>query len=282
MSKKKDSKAAEAVVPVEQMLPAMANELANYAEHSAADVLDAERVMPVLLLIQHQSKVLIKGHEKFVSGAEAGMILNRATGMLKPSVVFVPCARQHCYVEWVPMAKGGGKVGTYPLEDARVAELRKSQGFGKLTTPDGNEIHETFYVYGYVLDDSAGEPVPEPAVLAVKSSSITPYKQFFNNVRSFLLRDAEGNLVRTPDGKPINPPMFAHKVRISAVPKSKDGNDFHIFKFEPANGTMAESLVAPGMLAFGRTIAEDFAAGRTRVEEEDDAPAAAKEGTSAF
>jgi hypothetical protein len=270
------------LVTVQPQLPATAADLAAYSDFGAAQTLDVERVMPVLQLIQQNSKALIKSHEKFVKGAEAGNIYNRATGMLRTNVVFVPCAREHCYVEWVPIEKGGGKVGTFPIDDKRIAALRQEQGFGKLKTPEGNEILETFYLYGYVLDDQTTDPVPEPAVLAVKSSSITPYKQFFNNVRAFLLRDEKGNLVRNAAGQPINPPLFAHRVRVSALPKSKDGNDFHVFKFEPANGSLKDSMVSGDLLAFGKRIAEDFAAGRTRVEEDDaDAPASS-EGQSAF
>lgn len=286
MSKQKESKQSQPqeVAQVQPQLPATAQDLAGYAEFSAGQVLDAERVMPVLQLIQQNSKALIKSHEKFVKGAEAGMIFNRATGLLRNNVVFVPCARNHVYVEWVPMDKGGGKVAEYPFDDKRVAALRQEQGFGKLVTKEGNEIQETFYVFGYVLDEQSPDPMPEPAVLAVKSSSITPYKQFFNGIRSFLLRDEKGNLLRGADGKPINPALFAHRVRISSVAKSKDGNDFHVLKFEPANGTLKDSLVPAALLPFGKQIAEEFAAGRVRVEEDDsEAPAAGSaEGQSAF
>lgn len=264
------------------MLPAAAD-LAEYSGYSANEVLDAERIMPVLQLVQTNSKALVKSHEKFVPGAQAGMFLNRGTGLLAERVVFVPCEREHCFVEWVPMDKGGGKVGTYPIDDKRCVQLRQEQGFGKLITPEGNEIQETFYVYGYTLREEDGDSaMPEPAVLAIKGSSITPYRQFFNQLRSYLLRDEKGSLVRGPNGGPINPPLFAHRLVLSSQAKSSKGNDFLVFKFASLNGDIRSSMVPPAMLAFGKQIADDFKAGRTRVEEDDADSAPAAEGTSAF
>ena len=266
---------------VKPMLPATAQDFAAYADDAANKVLDVERVMPVLQLLQTNSKALVKNHEKFVQGAAAGQFLNRATGFLADTVVFIPCARQHSYVEWVPIEKGGGKVGEFPIDDARITALRQQQGFGKLLTPEGNEIAETFYVFGYTLRENEKDPVPEPAVLAVKGMSITPYRQFFNGLRSYLLRDEAGNLIRSKDGQPINPPLFAHQLRITSMGKNKAGNDFLVFKFEHLNGTIATSMVPAAMLPFGKKIAEDVTHGRARVEE-DQTDGATPGTTSAF
>lgn len=266
---------------VTPQLPATAADFAAFADYSARDVLDVERVMPVLSQIQTNSKALIPSHEKFVKGAAAGMFLNRSSNTLMQSAVFVPCERKRVYVEWTPLNKGGGKVGEFPIDDPRCTALRQEQGFGKLITPEGTEIHETFYVYGYTLNETDKEPIPEPAVLAVKGMSITPYKQFFNQLRGHFLRDADGNLVRDAQGRPINPPLFAHRIRVSSQPKTKDGNDFLVMKFESVNGTIANSMVPKELMAIGKAIADDVNAGRARVEE-DETDGGAEAPSSAF
>lgn len=263
-------------------LPVTADTFAQYKEFSANKVLDVERVMPVLQLIQQNSKALIKSHEKYLAGAEAGMFVNRASNYMAAQAIFVPCARKHVYVEWIPMNKGGGKVGEFPIDDKRITALRQAQGFGKITTPEGNEILETFYVFGYVLRENDEDPIPEPAVLAVKGTSITPYRQFFNQLRSYLVRDENGQLIRDAKGEAINPPLFAHQLRLSAQPRSKDGNDFMVMKFEHRNGTIENSMIGGAALAFGAAIANDVNQGRAKVEEEQDAGTGAPSETSAF
>lgn len=262
-------KTEQEVVKVDPMLPATAADFAGFEQYSASEVLDVERVMPVLQLLQTNSKALVKSHEKFVKGAAAGMFLNRSTGTLVETAVFVPCARQHVFVEWNDADKGGGRVGTFPIDDKRCVALRQEQGFGKLETPEGTTIAETFYVFGYTLSETEKDPVPEPAVLAIKGMSITPYKQFFAGLKSYLLRDADGNKVRNAAGQPINPPLFTHMLRLSAQPKSKNGDDFLVFKFEHLNGTIDNSMVPKALLAIGKRIADDVNAGTARVEEED-------------
>jgi len=279
MSKKTTTQELEKVQP---QLPATAADFAGFEGYGAGEVLDVERVMPVLAQLQTNSKALVRSHEKFVEGAQAGMFLNRNTGTLAESVVFVPCERKHVYVEWIPFNKGGGKVGEFPIDDPRIVALRQEQGFGKLTTPEGNEIQETFYVYGYTLSETDKDPVPEPAVLAVKGMSITPYRQFFNQLRGHFLRDAEGALVRDANGKPINPPLFAHQLRISSRPGSKDGHDFLVMKFASLNGTIANSMVPKAMLAIGKMIADDVNQGRTKLEEDETETSGAIGPTSAF
>ena len=56
--------------------------------------------------------------ERKIEGAEAGMLMDSVSKKLRSAeegIIFVPCATNHMYVEWVSRDKGGGFVAlTFP------------------------------------------------------------------------------------------------------------------------------------------------------------------------
>lgn len=97
------------------------------------------------------------------AGARPGMIYNTVTGELidgNEGVVF-QCAELHKkYVEWVPRDAGGGLVAIFDPSDPEVSEAinysaSKNLKYGKLETPAGNSLIETYYAYGLIHDGSS-------------------------------------------------------------------------------------------------------------------------------
>lgn len=166
-----------------------------------------------------------------------GMIINTVTGEAfagKDGIGFVPATTQHNYVEFKPRDAGGGFVGAHAVDDPMVlAAIKASAEFGKYTTPDGNELIETFYVYGVaVMDD--GSTID--AVLAFSSSKIKKYKAWMTKAKTIQ--------IPLPDGRRIPAPLFAHRYRLKTVGEKNTKGSFYNWdiSFDGANAVEARLL----------------------------------------
>lgn len=172
--------------------------------------------------------------------AKPGMLFNTVTEELfdgKTGIILVPATTRHVYVEWVPREKGGGFFGVHEVNSDVVKQARaNSKEFNKLTTPSGNQLTETFYLYAVVLDKN-DEPL-NPVTLAFTSTKISVYKRWNTKVNMFT--------IKSPSGAKIRPPLFAHKVRVTAVKEKNNKGEFYNFDLQPANGGVADSLLPPG------------------------------------
>lgn len=148
-----------------------------------------------------------------------GMIFNTVTGegfSGKDGIVFVPAITQHNYIEFKPRDSGGGFVGAHPVDDPMVlAAIKASTEFGKYTSPDGNELIETFSVYGVVVmeDGSTGD-----AVIGFTSSKIKKYKGWMTKAKTIQ--------IPLPDGRRIPAPLFAHRYRLKTVSEKNSKGTF--------------------------------------------------------
>ena len=221
------------------------------------DVGRDEAGIPFLKFLQAQSPEVI-GPSGKIEGARAGLILNTGTQELVEGVTIVPALRQHVYVEWRPKAQGGGLIGLHqpgiPMVEAAIAEnaraieagenSRKKAGkmkFGEFYTPDGNELVETYYVYGVILDNDSPSGV---VVIPFASTAIPVYKkQFISRARYCMVDDGTG--------RKRNPPIYAHRVIITAGQESKDGFTWFnpVITFAVDNNAV-QSLMTPDHAGF--------------------------------
>lgn len=178
----------------------------QYAGQGLGDVSQEDKGLPFYEVLQQMSPEIEQ-----VEGAKAGMIINKSTKEIFDSIRFVPVCRQHVYTEWVPRDSGGGLAATYQITDPIVAEARAAQRVGKYVLQNGNELIETFYLYGLVLDD---DDEPLPAVISFTSTKIAAYKQ--------LTTRSDSLMFRTSDGRKLKYPWFAHVWRLGTEKKHKD------------------------------------------------------------
>jgi hypothetical protein len=202
-------------------------------------------VLPFLSVLQALSPQVQKEvGQGGVEGAKAGMLFNTVTGEIfsaKEGLLFVPAVTQHVFVEWVPRKAGGGFVAMHEPDAEIIVEAKeKSTSYGKYSTqydsagePIGNDLVETFYVYG-VLCIAEGQN--EPVVLPFTSTKIKKYKTWNTKTRLFTVKTAKG---------PKNPPMYANLVRITGVADRNKKGDFFNFNLAPALGTIPASLLDP-------------------------------------
>lgn len=199
--------AGKSVATKEQAAPPA--EYAGYEEYAGQgldDITSEDKGLPFFEILQGQSPELDE-----IDGAKPGMVVNKATKEIFESIRFVAACRDHVYTEWVPREKGGGLVATYQLSDDIVVKARSQQRVGKHELPNGNELIETFYLYGMVLD---ADDNPTPAVISFTSTKIAAYKTLVTRSDTLMFTAASGRKVKFP--------WFAHVWRLGTEKKKKD------------------------------------------------------------
>jgi hypothetical protein len=197
----------------------------------------ADYSIPFIAVLQQMSPQCGDPRDGGTEGAKPGMLFNTVTGEIwdgREGVEFVPGTTEHVFVEWVPREKGGGMVTRHAVDSDVVRNARARGGdFGKLKTSAGNDLIETFYVYGVICAN--GEP-SERVVLAFTSTKIKIYKHWNTKVGFFM--------VPTKNGK-ARPPLFSHLVKITSTKEKNNKGEFYNFTLSPANGDVAKSLLRP-------------------------------------
>jgi len=175
-----------------------------------------------------------------VEGAKPGMLMNSVTQELYKEIEFVPAFSKHVFVEWVPRDQGGGIVESHSIDSDLVRSARAEQKFGAYKTPNGNDLIETFYLFGVVSVDGNAQGM---AVLAFTSTKIKSYKAMMTRLRTFtMLQD---------DGRRVSPPMFAHLLRISTKQQKNTKGTFYVPIVQPAvENDVSKSLIGTDDIRF--------------------------------
>lgn len=194
-----------------------------------------------------------------------GMLHNTVTGISypadikerEPGILFVPCYFIHTFNEWRPRKQGGGFVGVHQPHDAFVQDIiaaakAENKPYGKLSTPDGNDLIDTYSVYGISIDEASFDTVDgknwdtfefEQAVIPHSSTKIGEFKTMLGRKR----------LMRIP-GTSKSFPLYSHIWRIQTKPQSHaEGDSYNInwsFPFGNAKTGAMESAIPTGSLLF--------------------------------
>lgn len=197
-----------------------------------------------------------------------GMILNTVSGDFvegKDGTVFVPVITQHVYVEWKPRAAGGGFVQMREVTDPVVTRAKsESKDYGKYKTPEGNDLIETFYVYG--LDLGAKGDGCAQAVLAFTSTQIKKYKAWMTKARTIQ--------IVLPDGRRIPAPLFAHRYRLTTVAeKNQKGSWFSwAVSFDAADAASARILPSHPLFQSALGLKKSIEEGKAKAAHDTQAP----------
>lgn len=231
------AKTENAVTETKTNLPSVDVDYGDYAGAGFENQDRSDYSIPFLAVLQGLSPEL-----ETLENAKPGHILNKVTQEVasgKEGVAFVPCYTQHVYVEWVPRDAGGGIVGVHELTSPVVAEARANAKVGKFILANGNELIETFYVYGILVGEN-GET--SQAVIAFTSTKIKKYKAWMTKARTIQ--------IRLPDGRRINPPLFAHRYRLKTVKEKNSKGEFYNWDVTFDGATAEECRLAPSSELF--------------------------------
>lgn len=195
----------------------------------------ADLSIPFISILQSNSPQVEEDSDRY----KPGMLVNTVTGDIIDADVakhgagqpFLPVHKETAYVEWVPRDSGGGFVGLHDPNGEVVKKAIAANGgsrIGKLTLDNGNELIETHYIYGLLLDE-AGETTTGFAVVSFTSTKIKPYRDFTTAMYTLKGR----------------PPMFANRAVLKTVKQKNEKGSFFNFKIEPLKGSWSESLINP-------------------------------------
>lgn len=215
--------------------------------------------IPFLQILQGLSPQLIDNDD-----LKQGMIINTVTGEAfagKTGIRFIPATTRHEYIEWKP--ERGGFVGTHEVNSEIVKDCLTNQEFGEYTTPEGNDLIETFQVYGMAID--AEDNVYE-AVISFTSSKIKKYKGWMTKAKTIQ--------IALPDGRRIPAPLFAHRYLLKTVNEKNAKGNFSNWDitFDGKNAT--ECRLAPNDPLFQSAVAikDMIESGKARAAHESQVP----------
>lgn len=174
------------------------------------------------------------------ASAKAGLLVNTVTQDLydgKEGIIFIPVDTKHTVIEWKPRNLGGGFVAEHTMDSALITKVKAEQEFGKWRTVKGDEnsnnLNETFSVYGIFVGPSGS---PEQMIMSFSSTKIKTYKRWMTKARTVQ--------VVLPDGRRINPPLFAHKYRVTSVSEKNAKGSYYNFNID-FDGGNAEKCRLP-------------------------------------
>lgn len=240
----------------------------------------ADMAIPFLTVLQANSPQVVDGSPTQIPGLKSGDLFNTVTQQkIEQPFCFVPCCTEHVYVEWVPRGKGGGFVAVHAVDSEIVAyaknHIHTDETTGKKTmkSPEGNDVIETFYVYGLALDGPDGTESGAPMVIAFTSSKIKVYRRM------------NTALTTAVKGK-VKPPMYAYRLAITTENAiNKKNQPYKNYGIKPATGTSyLERMNLPGtefegLLAEGKSLVEAIRGGLARAAYQSQTTAETAEGS---
>lgn len=261
---------SKAVAEKQDNVPA---EYAGYADYAGAgfeNQTSDDYAIPFLKILEALSPEL---QEEGNDHLKQGMIVNTVTGESfsgKDGIVFVPATTQHVYVEWKPRDAGGGFVGVHEPSSELVRNCVENQEFGEYATPDGNDLIETFYVYGILLGD---EGTPQEAVLAFSSARIKKYKAWMTKAKTIQ--------IPLPDNRRIPAPLFSHRYKLTTALENNPQGKFNNWTigFDGENATGARLLPDDPLFQSAVGIKKMIEEGKARAAYESQTPGGDKPET---
>lgn len=187
----------------------------------------SEYVLPYYTILQGLSPQM-----ETVEGAKLGLIINTTTNELKGNAInFVTIRRDHKFVEWMP--NRGGFVASYNPEDPVVIAALAAvdnDPFAKLTTEEGNDLLDTYYLYGILADENLNPS--GLGILAFTSTKIKKYKAWMSFASEKLTN--------------MGLPMMSIVYKWNTFKDKNKKGEFYNWAFAPAKPTIEESKVKPG------------------------------------
>ena len=258
------------LTPEQQKALALNAEFEEFAGSGFENQTSDDYSIPFINVLQALSPVLEERDD-----LKAGMLYNTVTGEAVKGVdglAFIPATTRHQFVEFKPRAEGGGFVAAYETNDPLVkAAIEASTEFGKYSTPNGNELIETFYVYGIAIDADGNT---SDAVIAFNSTKIKKYKAWQTKAKTIQ--------IQLPDGRRIPAPLWAHRYRVKTVQEKNSKGSFHNFDiaFDGENAQAARLLPSDPLAVHARDLIAMIDSGKARAAHETNS-APADEATGA-
>lgn len=203
--------------------------------------------IPFIALLQGLSPQL-----ETVDAAKPGLFINTITDEVFKEVLVVPCAYQRRYLRWAPRSEGGGYKGEYnqiDIETGKILGVEKDAD-GRLRL-EGDELKDTRNHFVLMQSESGAW---QPALLSLSSTQIKKSKRWMSRI--------QGIELRTPEGKPFNPPSFSHVYKLKAVKEENSKGSWWGLEIE-----LVEPVSDPELYGRAKEFNKQVAAGEVRAQE---------------
>lgn len=239
MAKANTTKKDEPTKALATTQPGGALALPNYGEQFAGAGWEntdrSDFQIPFLNQLQALSPQCTDGDEREIKGAKPGMFFNSVTQeLIEGDVTLLIALTKHSYVEWRPQDSGGGFVGEHDVMSDVVTKAKaKATNPLELKSEAGNDLVETYHVFGLLLDGPEATTVKDQVVISFSKTKIKRYKQIMTRLRTLKGSDRI--------------PLFAHRLTMSATnEKNAGGKPYKNVQLVPAiDGDVVKSLL-PG------------------------------------
>lgn len=208
------------------------------------DVTAEDLQIPFFALLQDNSPQRKKKHDKYVEGAEEGMILNTATDELysgEDGVLLVPVHLEKATVEWKPRDEdggGGGFVARHPWAHPEVIQ-QKAQGVppNKWRSAAGNVLKRTYYLWCLIIHPDEPENLTDFVIVSFESTKIKVISNWLLKAKKAQRPDA--------DGRKHQVPLYEMLIRLGSQYVRGD-NDYYNYTLGFANASDLSSRDAVG------------------------------------
>lgn len=198
---------------------------AGFEGAGAEEVTARDRRIPRIAILEPLSPQLKKNHEKAITGARAGDIVDTGVGEViggeENPILFLPVKFVKEYLEWAPRDGGKGLQGRH--KDASILQQCEQNDKGAYFLPNGNEVIETAQFFGLNLAD-LNSPV---------WSFVPMSKGRYSAAKDFVERLAR---IKLPNGKPA--PYFFQSWNLASLHTTKNNNDYYTWSIKPGPKVM--------------------------------------------
>lgn len=229
------------LLPPSGKLPAAAEEFEDEGLGKEG-TLPEERKTPFMYLLQDGSKATKRGMvDTYVDGAEAGTFFSVASRRVYQSPMdFIPVFKRVVYNEWVPLeptrderemlaaaeisTDGVGFRKSWAATDPYILDLKqRNDRFKPLPTERGTRIIQTMEVWMFVGPPGFTVENFEWVIFPFTSIKIKKYTAWWEAADRIRYARPDG-------GRPIEPPIFKHRWRMSSVfePQWKPGGAWNV------------------------------------------------------
>ena len=172
---------------------------------------------PILKILHQLSPECNSRNAKYVEGAKPGMIYSGSFGNLidgEKGLDIVVAHTQTRFPEWQERGdSAAAPVGTH-LEIPTDAVEEKN---GRYRLPNGNYVEKTMYFYVIAI---VGKEFRK-AVIAMRSSNLTPGRELNDLIDNLRMKDAQGS---------FKPAAFAAVFNLKTVGKNWGDKSWHVYK----------------------------------------------------
>jgi hypothetical protein len=178
---------------------------------------------PFLRVLQPLSPQVLKGNDKYVDGAEAGMFLDTAENELwegEDGITVVPVHYTPSFIEWKLREAGGGLVKDYGAVAPDLPTTRDDKN--REILPSGNQLVKSGLYYVFVVDEATGKY--KALAMPLAGMQLKKSRNWNTRMKSIRMEGENGT---------FTPPMYYHSWKITSVFEENDQGSWFGVNIEP-------------------------------------------------